>query len=177
MAGERVSGPLLVTAELPQDLARWATDLRRRHYPPERNRLDAHVTLFHGLPPSAFEEVCRALGLEAAASPPPVARLEGLLPLGCGTALKVLSPAMLAIRERLAERFHGLLGAQDAHPPVLHITIQNKVSPATARALQAELAATLESRGFRFSGLGLHIYRGGPWEFVRKWPFRGAKGS
>jgi hypothetical protein len=40
-----VGAPLIVTAELPPDLQAWATSLRQRHFPPERNYLAAHVTL------------------------------------------------------------------------------------------------------------------------------------
>ena len=146
--------------------------MRTAHYPPERNQLKAHVTLFHALPPSAEDELRDALAAEAKARPVS-ARLEGVMSLGRGTALRLTSPAMLDLRERLADRFHGLLTPQDEHTPRLHVTIQNKVSPSEARALQAQLAATLEPRDFAFAGLALHRYRGGPWEFVRRWPFRG----
>ena len=43
--------PLIVTAELPADVMAWADGLRRAHFPPERNQVRAHVTLFHALPP------------------------------------------------------------------------------------------------------------------------------
>jgi 2'-5' RNA ligase len=164
--------PLIVTAELPEALQSRADQLRQMHYPPERNQLRAHVTLFHALPPSVEDELRDALATEAKAKPVP-ARLEGVMNLGRGTALRIESPAMLALRELLAERFHGLLTPQDEHSPRLHVTIQNKVAPSEAKALQRELAATLEPRDFTFAGLALHRYRGGPWEFVRRWPFRG----
>lgn len=165
--------PLIVTALLPPDLHRWATRLRAAHYPPERNFLEAHVTLFHALPPFCEAEVRDALAAATREYAPPPARLEGVMSLGGGTALRLASPAMLALREALAERFHGLLTAQDRHPPRLHVTIQNKVSPAEAKALQAELGAVVEPRGFAFPGLALYRYLGGPWEDVRKYAFRG----
>lgn len=93
--------------------------------------------------------------------------------LGRGTAIKLTSPPMIDIWRGLADRFHGLLTPQDEHKPRLHVTIQNKVSPRDAKALQAELEPEIEPRDFRFSGLSLHIYRDGPWEFVRTYPFRG----
>lgn len=168
------SGPLIVTALLPRDLHRWATVLRTRHFPAERNFLEAHVTLFHALPASAASEVRRALAEETAACAPVPGRLIGVMSLGRGTALKLESPAMLALRDRLADRFHGLLTAQDSHRPRLHVTIQNKVTPEQARTLLAELAGVIEPRPFAFRGLGLYIYRGGPWEAVRDYPFHGA---
>ena len=151
----------------------WAEGLRRRHYPPERNRVPAHVTLFRTLPPSCEDELRHALAAIAAASPPPPARLESVMALGGGTAFAIRSPAMMEVRAELAERFHGLLTAADDHRPVLHVTIQNKVSGKEAQALQAELAATFRARDFAFAGLALHAWRGGPWESLKRWSFRG----
>ena len=50
---------------------------------------------------------------------------------------------------------------------------ENKVTKEEARALQAELAPKLDDREFRFTGLELHIYKGGPWEEAGKFAFRG----
>jgi hypothetical protein len=167
------SAPFIVTAELPPDLFAWADGLRRAHFPPERNHLSAHVTLFHALPPSLFQEIRRVLAAEAAAHPAVTARLSGVMDLGKGTGLRIESDAMLAIRDRIADNFHGALSAQDQHRPRLHITVQNKVTTPIARLLQSQLAATFEARDFRFAGLALHIYRGGPWEAAGRWAFRG----
>ncbi|MCT2559719.1 2'-5' RNA ligase family protein [Tsuneonella sp. YG55] len=165
--------PLIVTAELPEALQSRADQLRAAHFPPERNHLKAHVTLFHALPPMVEGELRDALAAEARAAPVR-ARLEGLMNLGRGTALRLSSPAMLDLRERLASRFHGLLTPQDQQVPRLHVTIQNKVAPSVAKALQAALAPAIEPREFAFAGLALHRYRGGPWEAVHRWPFRGS---
>ncbi len=173
MSASITSAPFIITAELPPDLARWATTLRSAHFPAERNHLQAHVSLFHALPPSSEGEVKAALSQEARENPPVAGYLEGVMPLGKGTALRLASPAMIAIWQNLADRFHGLLIPQDLHRPQLHVTIQNKVSVKDAKALQAQLATSIEPRPFRFKGLSLHIYRGGPWEFVRTYSFRG----
>lgn len=167
------TAPFIVTAELPPDLAKWATNLRTAHFPPERNYLKAHVTLFHALPYFCADEIRAALAQEAAAEAPVEAELVGLMPLGGGTALRLYSPAMLDLRDRLADRLHGLLTSQDTHRPRLHVTIQNKVTTKEAKLLQAELEPQITSRQFCFSALGLHIYRGGPWEHVRNFSFRG----
>ena len=168
--------PFIVTAELPPDLLAWAAALRRAHYPPERNHLGAHVTLFHALPPSLGEELRALLARLCAAHAPPPARLAGLLDLGRGTALRLESPAMLALRDTIAEHCHGALTAQDRHRPRLHVTIQNKVAPEAAQRLQAGLRDSVPARDFRFAGLALHRYRGGPWEAAGRWSFRGARG-
>lgn len=165
--------PLILTAELPPDLHRLFTALRRDNFPPEKNFLEAHVTLFHALSGANEGELCRMLGRLAAEFAPIAGRVDGVMPLGQGTAIRISSPDMLTLRELIADRFHGLLTAQDRGVPRLHVTIQNKVSPIEAKALQSRLAATIEQRNFRFPGLSLHRYAGGPWQFVRRWPFRG----
>lgn len=147
--------------------------MRQAHFPPERNYLAAHVTLFHALPRAHEAELREELGRIAREFAPPDVRLEGVMSLGRGTALKLTSPAILDIRARIADRFHGLLTAQDQHNPRLHITIQNKVAPREAKALQALLTPEIGPRSFAFTGLSLHIYRGGPWESVKAFAFRG----
>jgi hypothetical protein len=165
--------PFIVTAQMPADVHGWADRLRREHFPPERNHLSAHVTLFHAFAPSLRDELRPLLKAICAEHAGPTARITGLMNLGRGTAIALESPGMLELRARIADHFHGALTAQDQHKPRLHITIQNKVLPEKARALQAELAPALEPRTFTFTGLALHIYRGGPWEAAGLWPFRG----
>ena len=165
--------PLLVTAELPRDVYGWAEGLRRKHFPPERNKVRAHVTLFHALPPSLEPELRRMLA-ELAAEPAPPATIVGLMPLGGGTAFHIASPELTAIHDEMVERLHGALTAQDRQRRKLHVTVQNKVTGAEAKALQAELAASFHPRDFAFAGLSLHRYLGGRWEDAGTWPFRGS---
>lgn len=168
------TAPLILTAELPPDLHRWATELRREHFPPERNFLEAHVTMFHALPPQIEGELRALLARLAGAIAPLPARLDGIMNLGRGTALRLTSPALIELRADIAGHFRGMLTAQDDHPPRLHVTIQNKVAPDQARRLQAELAEVMIPRDFAVPGLALHRYRGGPWEPVRRFAFRAA---
>ena len=165
--------PFIVTAELPREILAWADALRRAHYPPERNKLQAHVTLFHSFAPSLREELRGYLPQVAGEYAPPAVRVAGLMDLGRGTAIELASEGMLAIREQIAEHFRGSLTEQDRHRPRLHITVQNKVSKEDARALQRELEPALQMQSFHFTGLGLHLYRGGSWEALGTWRFRG----
>ena len=167
--------PLIVTAQLPRDMFAWADGLRRAHFPPERNKIRAHVTLFNALPPSVEDEVRRLLARHSTA-PPPSARIVAIMPLGGGTAFAIESAALSAIHADLVEAFHGVLTAQDGGRRKFHVTVQNKVSGAQAKALQAELARDFQPRGFAFTALELHRYRGGPWEAAGSWPFRGSRG-
>ena len=165
--------PLILTAELPPELHRRYTDLRTEYFPPERNYLEAHVTLFHAIPSQCEVEVRRYLARMAGEVPPLRGQVEGLMSLGGGTAVKLSSPDLLALRDEVAEHFRGLLTQQDQHRPRLHVTIQNKVTSKEAKALQARLSGLFEPREFAFPGLALHVYRGGPWEFLRRFAFRG----
>ncbi|PHR05359.1 MAG: hypothetical protein COB31_01170 [Erythrobacter sp.] len=165
--------PLIVTARLPRDLHARYTALRKAHFPAERNYLEAHVTLFHALPAMCEAEACTYLRRLAAEFAPIDGHVEGIMSLGRGTAVKLISADMLLLRELIADHFHGLLTQQDQHRPRLHVTIQNKVSGKEAKALQAALAGTIEPRAFQFTGVDLFRYRGGPWEKVKGFDFRG----
>ena len=167
-----MSGALIVTAELaPEDLA-WLDALRRQHFPPERNQLPAHLTIFHALPPSSEAEArARLLGL--ATGPSPKVMIAGVIDLGGGVAFRVVSDDLDRIRAELAYGFHGLLTAQDNAGWRPHVTIQNKVAPKVARDLKSTLERSFVKRPLKISGLGLHRYLGGPWERLAVYPFRG----
>jgi hypothetical protein len=165
--------PFIVTGELPVDIFSWANGLRTEHFPPERNHLKAHVTLFHSFAPSLRDELPRFLTRMAGEFAPPAAEITGLMDLGGGTALAIRSPGLLAVRELIADHFWDMLTKQDQGGKKLHITIQNKVERPAARALQAQLGTRDLTRRFAFTGLGLHIYRGPQWEPVNTWKFRG----
>jgi 2'-5' RNA ligase superfamily len=169
--------PFIVTGELPVDIFAWATGLRAEHFPPERNHLKAHVTLFHSFAPSLRDELPRFLSRMAGEFAPPAAELTGLMDLGGGTALAIRSPGLLAVHQLISDHFWDMLTKQDQGGKKLHITIQNKVPRAEALALQAELGPRLLQRRFAFTGLGLHLYRGPHWEAVNTWKFRGKHGA
>jgi len=166
--------PIIVTALMASADQQWAEGLRRRYYPPERNQVPAHITLFHHLPPSLEAELKGQLA-ELSREPRPVAWIESAFSLGRGVALLVRSPELLTMRARLAERFDGLLTPQDRAPPRLHITVQNRVDPATARATLAALEAEIAPRPLAIAGLACFYYRGGPWEQIATRAFRGSR--
>ena len=167
-----MAGALIVTAVLAGPDLAWLDGLRRAYYPPERNQLAAHLTMFHAIPPSAEAEARRRLS-EAAQGPPPTASIAGLMNLGGGVAYRVVSPGLERIRDELAVGFHGLLSAQDSAGWRPHVTIQNKVAARQARALIEELEAEFRPLALAISGLGLHRYLGGPWERLATYRFRG----
>ena len=167
-----MAGPLIVTAELaPEDFA-WLDALRRHHFPPERNQLSAHLTMFHALPPFAEGEARQALA-SLSTEPAPRAFISSVMHLGGGVAFRIASDELDRMRGYIADRFHGLLTTQDAGGWSAHVTVQNKVSPRVARALIDALGTAYDRRPVRISGLALHRYLGGPWETLRVYPFRG----
>jgi len=168
-----MSAPLIVTAELgPADLARL-DGLRRRHFPPERNQLAAHLTIFHAIPALLEPELKQRLAAIAASAPLPAATLAGLMDLGGGVAFRVVSDDLDDIRDDLGEAFRGSLTQQDSHGWRPHVTIQSKVAPKVARALLAELERGFEPRPLVIAGLAYHQYEGGPWRPGQRYAFRG----
>lgn len=169
--------PFILAAALPPDIQVWAEGLRRAHYPPTRNHLHAHVTMFHSFAPSLLEELKSFLPQLAAEFAPPSAQISGIMDLGTGTAIALASPDLLELRAMIAERFHGALSDQDLYEPRPHITIQNKVTKREARALQGALKLEVEIKAdggpFAFPALELHRYLGGPWDLAKRTAFRG----
>ncbi len=163
--------PIIVTAVFGEADHRWLDGLRRAHFPPDRNHIAAHLTLFHHLPPSSAPEVARRLA-DASRIAPPAATLTGPMSLGRGVALRVASDGLAAIRRDLADAFSTSLTPQDQAGWRPHVTIQNKVDPATARVLVDQLAVERWPRPLVIAGLAAWWYRGGPWEPIRAWRFR-----
>ena len=168
-----MAGPLIVTAMLAPAEQVYFDRLRAAYFPPERNRLAAHLTMFHAIPSVLEPELRHRLAGLAAELPPPRAMVSGLMNLGGGVAFRIVSEDLDFIRAELADAFRGHLTRQDGYGWRPHITVQNKVNAADARALHDRLAAGFEPRPLKLSGLAYDIYDGGPWLAGRRYPFRG----
>jgi hypothetical protein len=168
-----MTAPIIITAQMGKADQAWANDLRRTHFPAQRNFVDAHITLFHHLPPGHLPEIKSRFAALAADNSAPDAHVQEVMFLGRGVAFRVECPILVDMREELANAFQGLLIPQDQAPPKLHITIQNKVEPSIAKALYAELSNAFRPRKLAISGFAAHYYRGGPWEKIASWTFRG----
>jgi 2'-5' RNA ligase superfamily len=165
--------PIIITAQMGKADQGWADALRSRHFPPERNQVKAHITLFHHLPPTHLPEIKARLAAIARECAAPPAMLSDVMLLGRGVAYRVDCPELMAMRDELAEGFTGLLTPQDQARPRLHITVQNKVEPRVAKALFGELAPSFQPRALAITGLSAFYYRGGPWEVIQHWTFSG----
>ena len=145
--------------------------MRDAYFPPERNFLAAHVTLFHHLPGLEHDAVAAALAQARAAMKPFPVRVARLQSLGRGVALALESEELVRLRAGLARRWADWLTAQDRQGYRPHVTIQNKVDAKVAKALLAELSAGFAPWAATATGLSLWRYRGGPWEAAGDFPF------
>jgi hypothetical protein len=165
-----MTAPIIVTALIGEPDFAYLDGLRRTHFPPERNHLRAHLTMFHHLPPSCEAELLQLLKNEARGNDPQ-ARVSGLINLGGGVAFRVESPDLEDIRARIAQRFAPMLMPQDRNPWRAHVTVQNKVKAPEARALLDQLSADFIPRPLALAGLAAWWYRGGPWEPIGAYAF------
>ena len=165
-----MTDPIIVTALFGAADFAWLDGLRRAHFPPERNLLSAHLTLFHKLPASVAPELARRLD-QATRTPPPRATAAALVKLGRGVAISIESPQLAAIRAELADLFAKVLAPQDAARWRPHVTIQNKVLPAEADALYHTLMPEFAACPVVIAGLAAWHYRGGSWELLSQHMF------
>lgn len=159
--------PLILTARVDAPSMARLEALRRAHYPPELNQVPAHISLFHHLPGSELDPVIDRLKFTARHHPAPEVEVAGLRSLGNGVALTLHSEGLAAIRAELAEAWWPLLIPQDRQGWRGHVTVQNKVDPATARTTLAMLSASFAPWTCRIAGIDVWRYLGGPWQAVR----------
>jgi 2'-5' RNA ligase len=163
--------PLIITAALDTGAFSWFDDLRRTHFPPHRNQVPAHLTLFHALPGQHERAVIEALKTTCDARSPFSLAVKGPWSLGRGVAYRLAAIELDQIRSELAQTFSPWLTRQDQAPYRPHITIQNKVEPTEARLLLERLQHEFEPFDIVAEGLLLWRYLGGPWEAVDRFEF------
>ena len=157
----------ILTAELDDASFAWLDALRREHFPPERNVLSAHLTMFHRLSDAQIER----LPLVDLPDQPIDLDVDGVRFLGGGVAFNVRSPALARLRDDIIAAMAGELSRQDGQKWTPHVTVQNKVKADIARELFATLSDGFASRAGQASGLLVWEYLGGPWRLVRRLPF------
>lgn len=167
--------PFILTLRLEADLFGPLDALRRAHFPPERNHVPAHVTLFHALPGDHEVRLKRDLEAVCTACSGFELHLPRVRRWGKGVFAPVESSGLLALRAALAVQWDDLLTPQDRRPYRPHVTLQNKVSEATARALYETLAPAWVPLKGQATGLELWRYLGGPWGFVASFEFGGQR--
>ena len=161
--------PLIITLGLDPHASAFFDALRQTHFPAERNFLSAHLTLFHQLPAVALSEIRSYL--DKLSQHVARCRLEvtGPRSLGTGVAFSIRSAELLALRDRMATRWHAWLVPQDRQRFWPHVTIQNKVRPEQAAELLRQLQATFLPLTAHGERLLLWRYLNGPWEALSQY--------
>ncbi|NVO30386.1 2'-5' RNA ligase family protein [Hymenobacter sp. P5342] len=168
-----IDAPLILTLLLDEEAQQHFDQLRTAHFPPARNYLRAHITLFHHLPGADHASIAQQLQAIAAATPPLPLRVAGVRFLGQGVAYFLENDQLRQLHHELQTRWAATLRPQDIQPLRPHITVQNKVAAAVARTLYEQLSADFEPYNVTGTGLALWAYRGGPWEALAQFPFEG----
>jgi 2'-5' RNA ligase len=164
--------PLILTLTLDEASQAFFDAQRKKYFPPKINYLGAHLTLFHALPGGEEAAIGEYLAAVAASQPEALPlTVTGLKFMGRGVMYTLANAALPALHRRLQQQWQPWLSAQDQQGLRPHITVQNKVDPAVARALLAELEGSFRPFAVRGTGLALWAYRGGPWEQRQVFPF------
>jgi hypothetical protein len=168
-----MNAPLILTLALDVQSFNYFNQLRKQYFPPERNFLSAHLTLFHHLPPfepSVLEDINSLIDTQTVL----VLQVKDVVSIGNGVAFKIDCPPLNKLHLLLQNKWQAWLTPQDRQKLWPHITVQNKVAPAVAKQTLLQLKERFESFDALGIGLSLYAYEGGPWKLVQEFPFRGA---
>lgn len=156
----------ILTAQLDAESFAWLDGLRRAHFPPARNVLSAHLTLFHRLSPQQL------IALQAVVLPsaPIAVTFDAVMFLGFGNAIRASAPDLERLRADIKAEIGDDISRQDSQRWVPHVTIQNKVAADAARALQSALTRDFRTRTGSVIGLQVWHYLGGPWALAQSFP-------
>ena len=146
--------------------------LRERHFPPSRNYLPVHVTLFQQLPEAQLSRITVDLARAGRRSPLPFAATK-ILDFGGGAAVDLACEAGVELQQDLRRGWSDILTDSDDRKRKLHVTVQNKVDRDTAKATQDMLRAGFTPWEGTLDRLILWHYRGGPWERIATIPLQG----
>ncbi|MCY7273054.1 MAG: 2'-5' RNA ligase family protein [Phormidesmis sp. CAN_BIN44] len=166
--------PLVLTLKLDSIAFEILNPLRQQHFPPKRNFLPAHVTLFHALPGDrepAIRETLQTLCDRTSVLP---IRFPKVRSLGGGVAIEIESPGLIQLQHYLAQGWNDWLTKQDRQGYRPHVTIQNKVTADEARHLYDRLSSEWQPLNAHGEGLLLWHYKGGPWELAHEFDFNQA---
>ena len=167
------SNPIIVTAGMAPEATRRLDDLRRRYFPAGRTVIGAHLTLFHAIPWSAHGALCESIRGLCDETPPFLVALPRVYSLGRGAAVRVESPQLVALRERIAAPLRESLTAQDAQPFRPHITITNKLAANEAKAVFELLQAEWTPAETTIESLVVWRYMGPHWQLDLQVPLTG----
>ncbi|NJK45728.1 MAG: 2'-5' RNA ligase family protein [Pleurocapsa sp. SU_196_0] len=167
--------PLILTARMEPEAFERFDAQRRAFFPPERNFIPAHVTLFHSLPRKRTRGGHDPVGRGRDAHRANDGRGHRVAFPGARRGVPAQHPQLEALRSELASGWRDVLTNQDRSGFKPHVTVQNKVAPLEARETLALLEARFRPWSFTVTGLELWRYLGGPWEWLEAFEFTGSK--
>ena len=156
--------PLILTLKLDAATHEFFDGLRQRYFPPERNFLAAHLTLFHHLPGTELDKIRSDLQQFCRAHQEFPLNFPRWRFLGKGVAVAVESDELIELRMSFARLWNAWLRPQDRQKFQPHITVQNKVAPEKARRLYDDLAVQWQPTTGLAPGLSLWHYLGAHWK-------------
>lgn len=106
--------PLILTLQMDDASEKRFDRLREAHFPPERNHLRAHLTLFRRLPAQHDREIRLHAGRRSEDISPFTLTVTDVRFLGCGMAFGFSSPELASLRNELAGRWMRWLGRRTA---------------------------------------------------------------
>ncbi len=166
--------PLILTLAIDPIAFEYFNTLRQQHFPPARNYLDAHLTLFHALPNEAaiIDVVKATTSLQTTF----VFSVVEPVSIGRGVAFKIVSKELVQLHKNFHNAWHQSLTPQDKQTIWPHITVQNKVTTQQAQTLLAALKKDFTPFEATATGLQLWVYMGGPWRRLHEFGFTKLKG-
>ena len=164
--------PLILTLALDATSAAFFNELRQQHFPPERNYLDSHLTLFHQLPAAEIDSITATLEEISQQYHSLHTQVSEVRLLGRGVAYRIESRLLQQLHRQLQKKWQPYLTAQDQQRLWPHVTVQNKVDASVAQALHEQLSADFEPFEAVGEGLRLWEYHGGPWRLQQSFAFK-----
>jgi 2'-5' RNA ligase len=164
-----VSAPLVVTLAVEPGAQQRFDAERHRLFPAGGPDAGAHIALFCAVP-GYLEERARVDLVRVAGSPFPVG-VAGVLPLARGAAYALAAPELARRQKELRELWWEHLTPRDQEAFRPHVTVQNGVSPAEARATVTLLRRAFRPHQIRAEGFVLWRDDGGPWTELARIPF------
>lgn len=144
--------------------------LRRRWFPPARNLIPAHLTLFHQLPEDeATLQILRDHAEQHSRFWLVPAEMRSL---GRGVACFLHSPESVDLHRDLRSALSAHVTPQDAQGFRPHIVVQNKADQDDVQQCLASLKEVPLPAPSEAVGLDVWRYLGGPWQHLCRIAFR-----
>ena len=161
--------PLIITLKLDDKAKLYFNELREEHFPAHINFLEAHLTLFHALPPgeaivqNTLEQFSKRGFIELS--------VTGLEKIGNGVVYTVASDELQALHAGMQDAFRSFLVGKDKQKLWPHITIQNKVTAFKAQSLFEKLSIGFTPYNIKAIGFSTFLYNDGPWQHLQDYLF------